>query len=127
MTQDEREAKISSLKQKLLELQKVYAEDVKASHHEPGQTQAMIQMFERQLHDLENLEEPKTGARFILKNSEGERTLVVVKENPDPSKNMISEESEVGMKLLDSKTGSTVLIGDTQYTVVDIDNSFNLF
>jgi transcription elongation GreA/GreB family factor len=118
MAASEKAERLKKLKKQLLDLRRVYAADIKASHHEPGQTLQMIQLYEKQIKELEQSPEDDTGRSFKLESADGEvKTFIVVENNPDPSVGRISKDSEVGAKLTDLKPGSGIQIGDKMFSL----------
>jgi len=115
-----KEIRIKKLRKSLEELYKIYAQDIKASHHEPGQTLQMIQLYEKQLLELEAV--PEASGREVkieLKSDTGERRdMTVIEGSPDPFNGVISSDSEIGKLLLKAKKGDKLKIGDTGYTLV---------
>lgn len=119
----EKKSRIKKLKEKIASLKEVYSEDVKASHHEPGQTLEMIQLMERQLLELQSSEDSAQDKeivqkKFVLEDSSGNtREFIVTSGTPDPSMGMISVDSPVGSELMRKKKGQSIMIGNTEYKI----------
>lgn len=120
MSDQSREQKIAELNKRLDELREVYARDVKASHHEPGQTKAMIDLYERQLQQLmENDGSSEILAEVELEHEQERVNYTVVSQNPNPLERKISAESEIGQKLLAAEIGDLITIAGKEYTLVE--------
>jgi hypothetical protein len=114
----ENSQRIAKLKARISELQKVLAEDLKASHHEPGQTQEMLKLMERQLDELEHPGVMGESTDYYLVDSAGKQLLIkLVEQNPNPFENIFSSGSEFGKQLGQLKKGQQISLRGITYTL----------
>ncbi len=114
----ENSQRIEKLKIRIAELQKILAEDLKASHHEPGQTQEMLKILERQLDELEHPAVAGESFDYTLRDSAGKKLVIkLVEQNPNPFENIFSNNSEFGKLLAALKKGQTISFRGVTYTL----------
>lgn len=116
--------KIKEIDEKILELNKVYHEDIGASYREAVQTQDMINMLKKQKNELQKDSEMEIipSKRFILKSDDGETIIFnVVSSNPDRSNNEISIHSIIGDQLINSNSNDIILFKGKEYQITIVE------
>ncbi|MFQ5492953.1 MAG: hypothetical protein ACE5DX_02210 [Candidatus Dojkabacteria bacterium] len=120
-TREEKLERIATLEKKLDDLKQVYANDVATSHHEPHQTQQMMQLLERQIYEIEQSLSETRGDEYILSDRENkERRFYLVNDNPNSLLSRISRESAVGEKLAKLKVGDKLDLGDQELRLKEV-------
>ena len=112
--------KIAKLENKIKEMQKVYKSDVRESYREAQQTQEIIHNLNAPLQRLKVDSQNGTSLdtkNFVIKSGNQER-IIRVGNSPDPANGMISSNSPIGQKLIKSKPGDSITIGEDDYIVV---------
>jgi len=118
----EENQQIIDLEKKIEGLKAIKNNDMSASFKEAVQTQEIIEILEIQLAELRNtVNNPNQKGRSIhLISEDGSETITVTvtSGNPDPSKNIFSDLSPIGIRLLKSKKGDKVVFRDKTYFIL---------
>ncbi|MBD3280390.1 hypothetical protein GF389_02605 [Candidatus Dojkabacteria bacterium] len=114
-----KQKKIEELERKIKELQKQYKSEVKESFKEAQQTQEMIQTFTKQVQFLKSSSQKQDDIQvFRLKHPEtNEERTIKIGHTADPINQIITAETPVGRKLLQSKPGDSIFIGEMKWEI----------
>ena len=118
---NEKTERINKLKTRITDLKKIMAADTNASYKEASQTEDMIQVFEKQLLELVSIPQTNKVTTYILKDESGKKqTYFLAKANPDPFRNIISEQSPLGKKLKAAKLNDVLEHNKQRYKIFEI-------